>query len=141
MVRRWRVLDQLQNRNETLFYNVLVTHITEMAPIIYTPTVGWVCMNYHILFQKPRGMYLCAGQRGEIAPLVYNWPSAHVDAIVITDGSRVLGLGDQGLNGIGANRSQMALLSWFLRCASIYWGRYVSLWQTHHACSFHWQEM
>lgn len=104
MVRRWRVLDQLQNRNETLFYNVLVTHITEMAPIIYTPTVGWVCMNYHILFQKPRGMYLCASQRGEIAPLVYNWPSTEVDAIVITDGSRVLGLGDQGLNGIGTKR-------------------------------------
>lgn len=103
MVRRWRVLDQLQNRNETLFYNVLVTHITEMAPIIYTPTVGWVCMNYHILFQKPRGMYLSAWHRGEVAPLVYNWPSDNVDAIVITDGSRVLGLGDQGLNGMGTS--------------------------------------
>lgn len=110
MVRRWRVLDQLLNRNETLFYNVLVEHITDMAPIIYTPTVGWVCMNYHTLFQKPRGMYLCASQRGEIAPIVYNWPSANVDAIVITDGSRVLGLGDQGLNGIGVEHLMSSLV-------------------------------
>lgn len=103
MLRRWQVLDQLQNRNETLFYNVLVSNITEMAPIIYTPTVGWVCVNYHNIFQKPRGMYLCSLDRGEVAPLIYNWPSTDVDAIVITDGSRVLGLGDQGLNGIGVD--------------------------------------
>jgi malate dehydrogenase (decarboxylating) len=108
MVRRWRVLQALQDRNETLFYNVLVSNIVEMAPIIYTPTVGWVCMNYHMLFQKPRGLYICATDRGEITSVVWNWPTAEVDAIVVTDGSRILGLGDLGLNGMGASARAVA---------------------------------
>ena len=103
MVRRWRVLQALQDRNETLFYKTLIDHIVEMAPIIYTPTVGWVCMNYHKLYQKPRGLYLSAKDKGEMAALVWNWPTNEVDAIVVTDGSRILGLGDLGLNGMGAH--------------------------------------
>jgi hypothetical protein len=102
MVRRWRVLQALQDRNETLFYKVIINHIVEMAPIIYTPTVGWVCMNYHTLYQKPRGLYISAKDKGEIASVVWNWPANEVDAIVVTDGSRILGLGDLGLNGMGA---------------------------------------
>lgn len=102
MVRRWRVLQGLQDRNETLFYKTLIDHIVEMAPIIYTPTVGWVCTNYHMLYQKPRGMYLSLRDKGELASVVWNWPAREVDAIVVTDGSRILGLGDLGLNGMGA---------------------------------------
>jgi malic enzyme len=101
MVRRWRVLQGLQDRNETLFYKTLIDHIVEMSPIIYTPTVGWVCMNYHTLYQKPRGLYLSSKDKGEMAAIVWNWPANEVDAIVVTDGSRILGLGDLGLNGMG----------------------------------------
>lgn len=101
MVRRWRVLNALQHRNSTLYYNTVVKNITEMAPIIYTPTVGWVCMNYHNLYTAPHGLYISTADKGAIAAVVWNWPAQEVDAIVVTDGSRILGLGDLGLNGMG----------------------------------------
>ncbi|GLC77751.1 hypothetical protein PLESTB_000959100 [Pleodorina starrii] len=101
MARRWKVLQELQDRNETLFYRVLFDHFTEMAPIIYTPTVGWVCVNFHKLYRRPRGMYFSAEDRGDMAAMVYNWPQQDVQAIVVTDGSRILGLGDLGINGLG----------------------------------------
>ncbi|GIL59677.1 hypothetical protein Vafri_14408 [Volvox africanus] len=101
MARRWKVLQELQDRNETLFYRVLFEHFTEMAPIVYTPTVGWVCVNYHKLYRRPRGMYFSAEDRGDMAAMMYNWPQPDVQAIVVTDGSRILGLGDLGINGLG----------------------------------------
>lgn len=99
--RKWLYLQELQDRNETLFYRLLCEHFVEMAPIIYTPTVGWACMNYHKLYRRPRGMYFSANDRGEMASMVWNWPHKNVDAIVVTDGSRILGLGDLGTNGLG----------------------------------------
>ena len=72
-----------------------------MAPILYTPTVGWACLNYHKLFRRPRGMYFSAFDRGKMSTMVHNWPHEEVDAIVVTDGSRILGLGDLGCNGLG----------------------------------------
>ncbi|MEW5298947.1 MAG: hypothetical protein WDW36_002016 [Sanguina aurantia] len=101
MARRWMLLQQLQDRNETLFYKVLLDNFVEMAPIVYTPTVGWVCVNFHNLYRRPRGMYFSAHDKGEMASMVYNWPQDDVSAIVVTDGSRILGLGDLGLNGLG----------------------------------------
>ncbi|KAG2435604.1 hypothetical protein HYH02_011895 [Chlamydomonas schloesseri] len=101
MARRWKLLQELQDRNETLFYRVLVDNFTEMAPIIYTPTVGWVCVNYHKLYRRPRGMYFSAADRGDMLAMAYNWPQQDVQAIVVTDGSRILGLGDLGVNGLG----------------------------------------
>eukprot|EP00877_Chromochloris_zofingiensis_P009541 jgi/Chrzof1/4840/Cz15g01060.t1_MME1[v5.2] len=101
MARRWMLLQSLQDRNETLFYRILTEHFTEMAPIVYTPTVGWVCVNYHKLYRRPRGMYFSAHDKGEMAAVAYNWPQPDVHAIVVTDGSRILGLGDLGLNGLG----------------------------------------
>ncbi|GAB4815889.1 hypothetical protein N2152v2_002935, partial [Parachlorella kessleri] len=99
--RKWEILQHLQDRNETLFYRILVENFVEMAPIIYTPTVGWACMNYHKLYRRPRGMFFSAHDRGEMASIVWNWPQQEVDAIVVTDGSRILGLGDLGANGLG----------------------------------------
>ncbi|KXZ49163.1 hypothetical protein GPECTOR_23g9 [Gonium pectorale] len=101
MARRWKLLQLLQDRNETLFYSILMRNFEEMAPILYTPTVGWVCVNYHKLYRRPRGMFFSAADSGNMAAMAHNWPQSDVHAIVVTDGSRILGLGDLGLNGLG----------------------------------------
>ncbi|MBA0579087.1 hypothetical protein Gorai_021353, partial [Gossypium raimondii] len=98
---KWRILNRLHDRNETLYYRVLMDNIKDFAPIIYTPTVGLVCQNYSGLFRRPRGMYFSAKDKGEMMSMIYNWPAQHVDMIVLTDGSRILGLGDLGVQGIG----------------------------------------
>ncbi|KAK3029196.1 hypothetical protein RJ639_039276 [Escallonia herrerae] len=98
---KWRILNRLHDRNETLYYRVLIDNIKDFAPIIYTPTVGLVCQNYSGLFRRPRGMYFSAKDKGEMMSMIYNWPSHQVDMIVLTDGSRILGLGDLGVQGIG----------------------------------------
>ncbi|CAL0318348.1 unnamed protein product [Lupinus luteus] len=98
---KWRILNRLHDRNETLYYRVLIDNIEEFAPIIYTPTVGLVCQNYSGLFRRPRGMYFSAKDKGEMMSMIYNWPAEKVDMIVLTDGSRILGLGDLGVQGIG----------------------------------------
>ncbi|XP_057531671.1 NAD-dependent malic enzyme 59 kDa isoform, mitochondrial [Amaranthus tricolor] len=98
---KWRILNRLHDRNETLYYRVLIDNIEDFAPIIYTPTVGLVCQNYSGLFRRPRGMYFSAKDKGEMMSMIYNWPAQSVDMIVITDGSRILGLGDLGVQGIG----------------------------------------
>ncbi|KAL8141437.1 LOW QUALITY PROTEIN: hypothetical protein V2J09_007458 [Rumex salicifolius] len=95
---KWRILNRLHDRNETMYYKVLIAKIAEYAPIVYTPTV---CQNYSGLFRRPRGMYFSAADRGEMMSMVYNWPAEQVDMIVVTDGSRILGLGDLGVQGIG----------------------------------------
>ncbi|XP_030490099.1 NAD-dependent malic enzyme 59 kDa isoform, mitochondrial [Cannabis sativa] len=98
---KWRILNRLHDRNETLYYRVLIDNIKDFAPIIYTPTVGLVCQNYSGLFRRPRGMYFSAKDKGEMMSMIYNWPAQEVDMIVLTDGSRILGLGDLGVQGIG----------------------------------------
>ncbi|XP_028769147.1 NAD-dependent malic enzyme 59 kDa isoform, mitochondrial isoform X1 [Neltuma alba] len=98
---KWRILNRLHDRNETLYYRVLIDNIEQFAPIIYTPTVGLVCQNYSGLFRRPRGMYFSAKDKGEMMSMIYNWPAQKVDMIVLTDGSRILGLGDLGVQGIG----------------------------------------
>lgn len=98
---KWRILNRLHDRNETLYYRVLIDNIKDFAPIIYTPTVGLVCQNYSGLFRRPRGMYFSAKDKGEMMSMIYNWPAEKVDMIVLTDGSRILGLGDLGVQGIG----------------------------------------
>eukprot|EP00897_Mesotaenium_endlicherianum_P005299 jgi/Mesen1/4798/ME000243S03978 len=98
---KWRILNRLHDRNEILYYKILISNIKEFAPVIYTPTVGLVCQNYSGLFRRPRGMYFSALDKGEMHSMVYNWPSKQVDIIVVTDGSRILGLGDLGVQGIG----------------------------------------
>ncbi|XP_059456140.1 NAD-dependent malic enzyme 59 kDa isoform, mitochondrial [Corylus avellana] len=98
---KWRILNRLHDRNETLYYRVLIDNIKNFAPIIYTPTVGLVCQNYSGLFRRPRGMYFSAKDKGEMMSMIYNWPAEQVDMIVLTDGSRILGLGDLGVQGIG----------------------------------------
>ncbi|KAL1216938.1 NAD-dependent malic enzyme 1 [Cardamine amara subsp. amara] len=106
---KWRILNRLHDRNETMYYKVLINNIEEYAPIVYTPTVGLVCQNYSGLFRRPRGMYFSAEDRGEMMSMVYNWPAEQVDMIVVTDGSRILGLGDLGVHGIGITVGKLDL--------------------------------
>eukprot|EP00043_Microstomoeca_roanoka_P021044 m.254815 g.254815 ORF g.254815 m.254815 type:complete len:629 (-) comp18708_c0_seq1:211-2097(-) len=94
-------LMSLQDRNETLFYRLLTTHIEEMAPIVYTPTVGYACLHASTLFRRARGMYFTARDRGDMHAIIQNWPRPDVDVVVVTDGSRILGLGDLGVQGMG----------------------------------------
>ncbi|KAG1169551.1 hypothetical protein G6F70_008289 [Rhizopus microsporus] len=93
-------LTALQDRNETLFYKLLITHLEELASIIYTPTVGQACLLSHSIYRRSRGMYFSSQDRGAMSAMVHNWPHDEVDVIVVTDGSRVLGLGDLGANGM-----------------------------------------
>lgn len=99
-VRQWRCANDLLDRNEDLFYHILCTHFEKMAPIVYTPVVGWAAVNFHKIYRRPRGLYVSAEDAGCISTCVWNWPQRDVDAIVLTDGSRILGLGDLGANGL-----------------------------------------
>ncbi|KAG0173229.1 Malic enzyme [Apophysomyces sp. BC1034] len=93
-------LSALQDRNETLFYKLLIEHLEELSGIIYTPTVGLASLRSHSIYRRSRGMYFSSQDRGAMSAMVYNWPHDEVDVIVVTDGSRVLGLGDLGANGM-----------------------------------------
>jgi malate dehydrogenase (oxaloacetate-decarboxylating)(NADP+) len=103
------MLEDLHDRNETLYHRVLVDHIEEMAPLIYTPTVGQACQEFGVRFRRPRGMYFSEADRGHMAAMVYNWPHKDVHVIVVTDGSRILGLGDLGANGMGIPIGKLSL--------------------------------
>eukprot|EP00090_Calanus_glacialis_P004770 TRINITY_DN13578_c0_g1_i2.p1 TRINITY_DN13578_c0_g1~~TRINITY_DN13578_c0_g1_i2.p1 ORF type:complete len:637 (-),score=135.09 TRINITY_DN13578_c0_g1_i2:85-1995(-) len=108
-IRKWKVLQSVQDRNETLFYRLLMDNFYEMAPIIYTPTVGWACSHFSHLYRRPRGMFFCPYDKDEMASMVYNWEGDQVDAVVVTDGSRVLGLGDLGVGGLGISIGKLDL--------------------------------
>nr|DAD18211.1 TPA_asm: hypothetical protein HUJ06_019674 [Nelumbo nucifera] len=84
---KWRILNRLHDRNETMYYKVLIDNIEEYAPIVYTPTVGLVCQNYSGLFRRPRGMYFSAADRGEMMSMVYNWPADQVLPVMIDVGT------------------------------------------------------
>ena len=102
-------LQDLHNRNETLYFKTLVDNIESMAPLVYTPTVGQVCLQFGNQFLRPRGMYFSKHDRGYMSSMVHNWPHNDVHVIVVTDGSRILGLGDLGVNGMGIPIGKLAL--------------------------------
>ena len=102
-------LRALQDRNETLFYRVLQDHIPECLPIVYTPTVGEACQRFSEIYRRPRGLFVSYPERNCLDEVLQNRPQHDVDVIVVTDGQRILGLGDQGIGGMGIPIGKLSL--------------------------------
>ncbi|HTG51941.1 MAG TPA: NAD-dependent malic enzyme, partial [Candidatus Tectomicrobia bacterium] len=102
-------LRALQDNNEVLFYRLLLEHIEQMTPIIYTPTVALACQQFSHIYRRPRGMFIGYPQRDSIVELLRNRPNPNVDVIVVTDGERILGIGDQGVGGLGIPIGKLSL--------------------------------
>ena len=112
---KYLYLAGLRNNNTHLFYRLVTKHIKDIAPLIYTPTVGDACLQWSHNYVQPEGMYLSYADKGHVASVLQNWPQ-HVEITVVTDGSRILGLGDLGINGMGIPVGKLAL---YIGCAGI----------------------
>jgi malate dehydrogenase (oxaloacetate-decarboxylating)(NADP+) len=115
-LQKYLLLSDLQARNETLYYAVLMSDPAGFMPLVYTPTVGEASQNFDHIFHAARGIYLPISAKGRIRQLLSNWPQKDVRFIVVTDGERILGLGDLGIGGMGIPIGKLAL---YTACAGV----------------------
>lgn len=110
---KYQFLSSLQNRNEILFYRLVYEHVSEMLPLIYTPTVGDVSLQYSSLYRQHRGLYLSYPLKDKMEEIIADLPHPHVEVIVVTDGERILGLGDVGIGGMAIPQGKLSLYTLF----------------------------